>query len=1039
MIRLRMTIPILLLLLAALGAFGQPGDYPHPELKWYSIETDHFYAYYHEGAERTAKTCLKIAEEVYDPITSLYGYEPDGKIRFLIKDTDDYSNGGAYYYDNKILIWASALDWDLRGEHNWLRNVVTHEFTHMIQLGASRKTSRQVPGLYLQWMNYEEERRPDVLYGFPNVLVSYPIAMTVMPHWFAEGTAQCQAPGFGYDSWDSHRDMILRTRVLTGTLLTLDEIGHFGRNSIGNESTYNLGFSLVGYIRNNYGDQSLQEISAGMKKFSNYSFDRAVRNSIGIGEQELYSAWKDSLENFYRVSTETIKQNIAEGEKHYDKEAYGSFYPSFISGDEVIYLSNKGQDYMSRTSLYKRNLSSGEINLVKKNVRSRPYVSDDGKWVVYAAKRKPVKRSMLDDLYIYNLTSEEEHRLTKGARATSPALSHDNSRIAFVVNGGGTRNLAIAEMPDITVKKNDLIESWTMLTNYKDGEQVHNPVFHPDGKHIAFEYSFQGSKDIYLINIEDGSIEPVLSSVVDERNPAFTPDGENMLYSSDRTGIFNIYTRNLETGAEELLTNVLGGAFMGRLSDTGKMVYSGYADNGFHIFEIDDPAELEEENSVYLRDYPAMVPQPEYNDRELPGYTSGKYQPVFGKLFFLPRLALDLESFKPGIYVYSTDFMEWFSIFGGFSFNGLTEDPKFFQGVARLNPKYIGDYDLFGMIEYNNIIPTFFVEGYNIMRKSHQEFDDNQKIIGEVVAPGGELVPIFDKYAIEYRFSLGEVDAGFRYKLGASNSLELRGIASRYSAKLRFDDGFDFSYSYFKGKSVALRWEGDYRPPMIEMDINPSQGRHFITEFARENNAFIDSFKVDAGLLKEVYSPYNYNRFSIQWEEYKKSPLGDHHSFTVRLNAAGIDRDNVDDFFFLYAGGLPGLKGYSYYSVGGPKKLVSSFTYRFPLFRNINRRYLHTYIHSVYMGLFFDYGNAWAGDLDFGDFKKDAGISLRTQLSSFYSFPTAVSFEAAYGLDEFTVIEPDFERVYGKEWRYYLTILFNFNLMLGNDSFNRRM
>jgi hypothetical protein len=220
----------------AIPANGAPGDYPHPELKWYSIESEHFFAYYHEGAERTAETVLKIAEEIYQPVTQVYGYEPDGKIRFVIMDTDDYSNGGAYYYDNKILIWATALDWDLRGMHNWLRNVVSHEFSHMVQLGASRKIARQIPAVYLQWLNYEDEKRPDVLYGFPNVLMSYPIAMTVIPPWFAEGCAQVQAPGFGYDSRDSHREMILRTRVLCGSLLTLDEMSVFNKNTIGNES-----------------------------------------------------------------------------------------------------------------------------------------------------------------------------------------------------------------------------------------------------------------------------------------------------------------------------------------------------------------------------------------------------------------------------------------------------------------------------------------------------------------------------------------------------------------------------------------------------------------------------------------------------------------------------------------------------------------------------------------------------------------------------------------------------------------------------------
>ncbi|MDZ7343704.1 MAG: hypothetical protein ONA90_04230, partial [candidate division KSB1 bacterium] len=146
-------IPKLLLLVAMLPTMAphaqEPPEWTHPELKWNTIETEHFFVHFHNGAEHTGKLTAKIAEEIYTPITSLYGYEPDGKIHFVIKDYDDFSNGAAYYLDNKVEIWASALDFELRGTHNWLRNVITHEFTHMISLGAARKITRHIPAFYV--------------------------------------------------------------------------------------------------------------------------------------------------------------------------------------------------------------------------------------------------------------------------------------------------------------------------------------------------------------------------------------------------------------------------------------------------------------------------------------------------------------------------------------------------------------------------------------------------------------------------------------------------------------------------------------------------------------------------------------------------------------------------------------------------------------------------------------------------------------------------------------------------------------------------
>lgn len=160
-------------------------DYVRTELDWFTIETEHFLIHYHgeeSGAgSRTAQVVARIAEDIYGPITSLYELEPDTKVSFILKDYEDYSNGAAYFFDNVIEIWAPALKTPFRGNHNWLRNVITHEFLHMIQVQKTMKASRKLPFVYLQFLDYEAARRPDVLYGFPNVIASYPVPILNNP------------------------------------------------------------------------------------------------------------------------------------------------------------------------------------------------------------------------------------------------------------------------------------------------------------------------------------------------------------------------------------------------------------------------------------------------------------------------------------------------------------------------------------------------------------------------------------------------------------------------------------------------------------------------------------------------------------------------------------------------------------------------------------------------------------------------------------------------------------------------------------------
>ena len=49
-------------------------------------------------------------------------------------------------------------------------------------------------------------------------------------------------------------------------------------------------------------------------------------------------------------------------------------------------------------------------------------------------------------------------------------------------------------------------------------------------------------------------------------------------------------------------------------------------------------------------------------------------------------------------------------------------------------------------------------------------------------------------------------------------------------------------------------------------------------------------------------------------------------------------KENIDDFFYFFGGGMPGLKGYTYYeeSLIGPYYLVGTAVLRLPLFLEQN-------------------------------------------------------------------------------------------------------
>ncbi|MFZ5519334.1 MAG: peptidase MA family metallohydrolase [Candidatus Zhuqueibacterota bacterium] len=1007
------------MIIAALsfGALAQPATYNHPELDWLTIDTKHFQVHYHKGAERTAGIVAKIAEEIYWPVTSLYLYEPDGKVHFIIRDHDDYSNGGAYYYDNKVEIWASPMDFVLRGNHNWLRNVVTHEFVHMISLGASRKITRTIPAFYFQYMDYEPEKNPYVLYGFPHKIASYPLAMTTVPNWLAEGVAQYQLPKLDYDNWDSHRDMILRMSVLENTMLSFKEMGVFGKNSLDNEKVYNHGFSLVQYMAENYGLETLRRVFREMRKPLRFTANGALKSTIGKNEQQLYDEWKSYLLDMYTFRTRAIKEHQIAG-KIIVRQGSANLYPTWSpDGKKFAFVSNRGNDYLSQSSLYIFNSFSGETKKISISgaVSSSVSWSNNGEKLVYSRRSRPTKNgSHFYDIYTYDLKQHVERQITRNFRAQTPDWSPDGQKMAFVTMKDGSQNLAVLELDT---------KKLTYLTQFKNGEQIFPPRWAPNGKLIAFSYSSGKGKKLALISADGKQLTLLVDDGKDARDPIFADNSQDIYFSWDRTGVFNIYSINISSKKKAQLTNVLGGAFMPSLSKDGLLIYSEYTSDGFKIAQLDNPRPIELKNAEYYAyEKPTHLASSDnqdvvlinqgiqdqtihYDDTAAPDLKSNPYTLTYGKISFLPRVMIDYGTTKLGTYFYSSDILDKYDIFGGFAINGDW------------------DYDIFGIINYRKFKPTIFLEVYNKVLH-HSEMED--------FSPN-EIDTISTMF--NFRYDLTEVDLGMEFKLNDSQSLRPAFVFNQYRARYQPDYTYQgqempaIKYTYYIGKTLQLGWKIGEVYPSSTSDINPAGGRVISIKYNHEFNQFISDFKLTKhGTWTEVFDDYNYSKVELDWKEYIGLFANGKHALNLHVQGGWIDRP-THEFFNFFAGGLIGLRGYPFYSIEGRKMLIGTATYRFPLLNHLDTRLFHLYFDKLYAGIFYDYGNAFNEDeLNFADFKGNAGLELRLDMFSFYNFPTKIFFNAAYGFDKHTKIEKYDNTVleYGQEWRYYLGVSFGY-------------
>jgi hypothetical protein len=534
----------------------------NPSIKWFVYESEGFKVIYQEGARRTAEEIARLLEEkIFTGVIEETGFTGDRKVSIIVADESDIPNGFAVEEYDLVFIYSTNLYLPIRGRHLWTGNVTAHELTHIFARRMKSIFGRNIPFLTVGGVGIYEDRAHN---RGCEVFIFIPFPDKVEPSWFTEGLAQLISEKLGFDSWDTTRDMLLRTAVYEEKLLTYDEIVSFKeKKGISPEMVYNQGYSFLRFITKKH-EGLLKEL---IRKRSSFvvSFEKEYEKITGEPLREVYSQWKAEMKRIYSEKLKEIGEEV-KGEKVKDDSFFILF--SGIHENRGFFVKGEESFFMNKL-VFEDGKHEKKIDSF---ISSPPSFSPDGKKIIYTRYKVTHLDSIISELKIYELNSGKKK--TGVERAFFPVYSPDSSYIAYVKNIDGTHNIYF--LKDGKEKK---------ITDFQNGEQIAGMDFLNENEMVLSLYS-RGKQDLWILDINSKNLKRITDTPEEERDVRRCGDGK-IVFSADYNGIFNIYLGDLKEGKIYQLTNLKGGGFYPYpSSDCSRILYSAYTKDGYNIYEV---------------------------------------------------------------------------------------------------------------------------------------------------------------------------------------------------------------------------------------------------------------------------------------------------------------------------------------------------------------------------------------------------------------------------------------------------------------------
>ena len=389
--------------------------------KWRQINTTASKIIFPAGIDSVAERVTNVVDYIKGPTQETIGFK-SRKINIVLQNQTTISNAyvGLGPYRSEFYLNPSPNSFEL-GSLPWPDQLVIHEYRHVEQFNNS---------------NIGLSHMMRSLFGEEGQALANNAAI---PNWFFEGDAvynetnvSKQGRGSLPFFYNGYRSLWNDGRNYSWMKLRNGSFKDFVPNH------YELGYLLVAYGREKYGDKFWEQVTHDAASFKGlfYPFQKAIKKYSGTD----YVHFRNNAIDFFKKQFNT-RQSATVPHKEYMNEEYPAF-----NGNTLIYVKS-GYKKIPEFIAIK---GSSERRIMVRDFSLDNYFSLKNGKIVYASYRPDVRWGNVDysDLRIIDVRSEKRTDITNHTKYFSPDINENGSKIVAVDQTSQSKSyLHILEAP----------------------------------------------------------------------------------------------------------------------------------------------------------------------------------------------------------------------------------------------------------------------------------------------------------------------------------------------------------------------------------------------------------------------------------------------------------------------------------------------------------------------------------------------------------------------------------------------------------------